>query len=223
MALINDTISDRAHEIYKNLFNLRSQSSWGHLPVNDEMFNFFENIQNYTGPVTEILEIGTNLGFSAMMQLQSNPNANLTTFDINPWKVHGARMDMTDPFLQKITAQGLLKLMYGDRIEYKIDSSLNIIKYPRLLAKNYSYVFIDGDHTYDGARKDIKNALEFLNTKYILIDNLNISEVSEAVKTFLNINIIEELCSINYTQKRYTHDNSDDMTRLDKLTLYRKI
>lgn len=220
--MINDTISDRAPEIYKNLFEIRSRSSWGHLPPNEEIFDFFENIQNYTGPVTEILEIGTNLGFSAMMQLQGNPKANLTTFDIKSWSIFGARPSIEDPHLRSIKAQGLLKLMYGNRFDYKIDQSSNISKYPRLIAKKYTYVFIDGSHEFDDVCKDIENSLEVLDTQYILIDNMNIEPVSKAVDIFLSINKIKEVTSLDYTQKQFKSDNTEGIVRSDKLTLYRK-
>ena len=221
--MINDTISDRAPEIYKKLFEARSECSWGHLPVNDAMFDFFESIQNYTGPVTEILEIGTNLGFSAMMQLQSNPIANLTTFDKQAWGLFGSRPAVKDRDYRSTRAAGILKLMYGNRIECKVDISSNIPKYPRITAKKYTYVFIDGSHVFEYVLKDIEISLEVLDTQYILIDNMYTPPVKKAVDLFLSINKIEEVISLDYTQKQWKDDNTEGIVRTDKITLYRKI
>lgn len=211
-------IDDRAHQTYKILFELREKASWGHLPPNTGVFDFWDRIQTHIGKVYNILEYGTNLGFSAMMQLQVNPEAKITSFDIVPVPLKYGRKNLIPTsditygmptelkLLESVTSQALLSLTYGKRFHYKIDSSQNIKKYASLTSLQWCYVFIDGGHTFEETVEDIDNTINVLHTDYVVIDNLLLSPVKRAVEKFVNDGLISLVDEHVYEQQHFNKE-----------------
>jgi hypothetical protein len=219
--LVDPLISLRAPSVFKGLYKLRGNESWGHLPPNDAMFTFFDSIKTHIGrPITQILEFGTNVGFSAMMQLQTNPDSHLTTFDITRHNIRLGRSDIwpnNDEYLTAVTPTALLKILYVDRFEYKIDSSANIERYPSLMNKKFDYVFVDGAHDFGSVVGDMDNAISKLDTDWVLVDNMDLSPVRRGVDMFIDNGSIELVAEHQYAQIRM---NTDELFN-DRLHLYK--
>ena len=103
--------------------------------------------------VNEVLEIGFNSGFSAVLFLNSNPNINITCVDIGLHKY-------TIPCYNKI------KEFYGDRINLLIGNSKEVV--PKIHNK-FDLIHIDGAHDDTIAREDIINSYYLSNDKCTLI------------------------------------------------------
>jgi lipopolysaccharide biosynthesis glycosyltransferase len=100
-----------------------------------------------------IMEIGFNAGFSALLMLFTNPYIKLTCFDLG-------EHTYTIPCFQKI------KETFGDRINIIIGDSTQT-----LARRNdiYDLIHIDGGHATDVATSDIENAYRFSKTGTVLI------------------------------------------------------
>jgi hypothetical protein len=108
--------------------------------------------------VKEIMEIGFNAGHSAENFLLSNPNANVTSFDlgrVNAMQYGKEYIDATYP--------GRHTLIVGDSRQtvwqYKLDNP----------NKRFDVIFIDGGHTYDVAKVDIVHSSGLAHSDTIVI------------------------------------------------------
>jgi len=200
--------SDRLHPVYKCLRdNIRNGQMWGHLPENELVFTFFEDIKKYID-VKNILEFGYNLGFSSSYQLVVHPEANLVSYDRSVWHSNAAIYDEAHQSKVKIACWKLGKLAFGDRLTFHAKSSTEVTKDYK--PGVFDYCFIDGNHSYEGAVGDIQSAID-LDIPYVVIDNIKNPEysVSMAYKSFSNL---KELNRIEYTAK-YPRSDADGMTR----------
>lgn len=131
--------------------------------------NFLEKQKNISlcginlQPNTEILEIGFNSGFSALLfLLSSHPSVKITCIDINCHKY-------------TIPCFNVIKKMFGDRIEIIIGSSVNILPH---LEKKYDLIHIDGCHLSNIAELDIKNSLSLIkNNGIIIMDDIDFNDL----------------------------------------------
>jgi hypothetical protein len=174
--------SNRLHPVYKNIIRMRNNQMWGHLPMTDDIFEFFEQIGDYT-QVNNILEFGFNFGFSASMQMTVFPNAKLVSYDPKIWRFRNAVYDKKHvmPISKKLSAPDLAYTLYYGRFKWHKEKSSNARnKYPR---GHFDYAFIDGSHTEIDAHRDIKHCIE-MRIKYLVIDNLNEPGVDVAVSRF---------------------------------------
>ena len=183
--------SSRLHPVYKSFRdNVRNGQMWGHIPENEGVFTFFENISKYID-VKNILEFGYNLGFSSSYQLVVHPNATLTSYDPTIWHtdsaLKGYHPEYEIPF--KIPAWTLGKLAFGDRLNFINEPSNNVLINHK--TGDFDYCLIDGDHTTQGTINDIKNCIE-LEIPYLCIDNCkNIPQVVNAIGAFDNLREVE--------------------------------
>lgn len=195
-------IDSRLNPTHKNLIeNIRYGQVWGHLPPEEGVFDFFLNIKKYT-KVENILEFGTNFGFSSSYQLTLFPEANLVTYDPNEWKCEQALYSQKREINSiDFPAWMLCKLTYGDRFRFRQTSSKNARV--REKPNHFDYCFIDGDHSFDGTVHDIETARK-LGIKYFVVDNLlpgdpTTAEVLNAVESFGDE--IRELERYTYTSE----------------------
>jgi hypothetical protein len=129
-------------------------------------------------PNTEILEIGFNSGFSALLfLLSSDPSVRITCVDIN---YHKYTMPCFD----------IIKKMFGDRIEIILGSSVDIL--PRL-TKKYDLIHIDGCHLSEIAEIDIKNSLSIINDNGIIImDDIDFKDLGILWDNYIkNYNLLD--------------------------------
>jgi len=104
--------------------------------------------------INNVLEIGFNAGFSALLMLLTNKNIKMTCVDI--WE-----HSYSKPCFNK------LKEIFGDRIELIPGSSVDIL--PTLIGNTYDLIHIDGCHLVDIAEIDIQNSLKLSKSGTILI------------------------------------------------------
>jgi len=113
----------------------------------------------------EILEIGFNAGYSALLMLMSNPTINLTCVDIKdhtytPLCFEQIKRDYSN-----------IDIIYG--------SSVHIL--PTLQNKKYDIIHVDGGHTRSLVQADIYNSLKLSHSgTYLIIDDTNLEYINQA-------------------------------------------
>ncbi len=135
-------------------------------------------IEEYFKDKINILEIGFNLGHTTEAFIEKS-NASVVSVDIfrhaYSWI---ARIYFTKNFKKRIQF-------------YRGDSKV-VLEKLTLQEKKYDLILIDGGHTYDVAKSDVENSIKLLNKNGILIiDNLEMKSVYEAVNEFVHANKIE--------------------------------
>lgn len=106
-----------------------------------------------------VLEIGFNTGYSALLILMSDPNIKLTCIDINIHKY-------------VIPCYNQLKEDFGDRISLLTGDSTIVVP---CINDKFDLVHIDGCHRLDIAEQDIINTHKLLlNNAVIVMDDVNI-------------------------------------------------
>lgn len=118
--------------------------------------------------IKDVLEIGFNSGFSALLMLMANDAVKITCVDINDHKY-------TVPCYNK------LKETFGDRITLHCGDSRQVV--PTLNKQNkFDLIHIDGGHTIDVFSYDIKNSYklckkEETNKTIIIMDDYDFPEI----------------------------------------------
>jgi hypothetical protein len=121
----------------------------------DVYLNKSKNISNLVlnKSIKKVMEIGFNSGFSTLLMLISNPNINITCFDLGEHKY-------TIPCYEK------LKETFGDRINITIGDSTKTLQN---INDNYDLIHIDGGHSTEVADSDIINSYRLSKKGTILI------------------------------------------------------
>ena len=143
--------------------------------LQEEKLSLFSLI--YTLKPKNVLEIGSYQGGSAIIiynALEANKLGTLTLIDKNP--------KIPPNVWQKIKKRTTIHI--GD--SFKLINSL-------FYNNNFDFVFIDGDHTFNGVIKDSFSAIKILNKDgYILYHDCHHDEIEKAInhiiKKFKNIN-----------------------------------
>ena len=121
------------------------------------------------------LEIGVRRGFSMATVAARRPKAKLVGFDA--WipmyaGVSNPGPDLVKSELKKVGHNGVVELISG--------SSFNTVPAYGLGAAPSKLIFIDGDHTTDGAYRDIMNCSWLLaHGGYMVVDDLQDDAVKE--------------------------------------------
>jgi predicted O-methyltransferase YrrM len=136
----------------------------------------------------KILEIGTARGFSAAVIAKalsdSNSDAQFVTYDIVDSKTnfnwHASKHSLLDPFKDKFVSRADIWNVYD---EHKQLSSLIQFESKSLsecfdkLNSKIDFVFIDGDHTYNGVKKDFVSIEKYLSDDaVVMFDDYNCGE-----------------------------------------------
>lgn len=216
----NYLISNRSNPVYKTLATYRGQM-WGHLPLIDECFDFFESIKKYVQP-KKILETGFNMGYSSSIQLEVFPEAHISSYDKALWNIcsnmatdnlikHGFR----EP--EKLACADLMKLLYGERFQFYHQSTKgDTISTNHKLEPPFDYMFIDGDHTEIGCANDIEQSFK-LKIPYIAIDNMEQDTVLRAVMKFSDkLEFLEE-------KEYYSYHATKNLTIYSTLHFYKTL
>jgi lipopolysaccharide biosynthesis glycosyltransferase len=121
----------------------------------DVYLNKSKNISNLVlnKSIKKVMEIGFNSGFSTLLMLISNPNINITCFDLGEHKY-------TIPCYEK------LKETFGDRINITIGDSTKTLQNVNDI---YDLIHIDGGHSTEVADSDIINSYRLSKKGTILI------------------------------------------------------
>ena len=103
--------------------------------------------------IKKVMEIGFNSGFSTLLMLLSNPQVNITCYDLVN---HGYMM----PCYLK------LKETFGDRVHLVIGNSMETLKHD---TNTYDLILIDGGHETHVAENDIQESYRLSKDNTILI------------------------------------------------------
>ena len=121
----------------------------------DTFLNKTKNISNIVlnKNLKDVMEIGFNAGFSTLLMLLSNPNINITCFDLG-------EHTYTMPCYEK------MKETFGDRINIIIGDSTKTLQNVNTI---YDLIHIDGGHSTEVANSDIINSYRLSRRGTILI------------------------------------------------------
>lgn len=133
-----------------NIFMLHHTTEYTNVFL-DKAKNISNLVMNKT--ITNVMEIGFNAGFSALLMLLTNDKMRITCFDLG-------EHSYTMPCYNK------LKETFGDRISIHIgDSTQTLPKF----SDTYQLIHIDGGHSSEVAISDIVNSYRMSNNGTILI------------------------------------------------------
>jgi predicted O-methyltransferase YrrM len=153
----------------------------------DKQVNFI--LASQKSNTTDILEIGFNAGFSALLMLFSSKTINITCVDICEHKY-------TQLCYNKI------KEVFGERINLISGSSTIVL--PTLLDKTYDLIHIDGCHLVNIAEQDIRNSLKLCKSGTILImDDTERDDLSNLWKTYVNKYKLLSFLPNNFIETKY--------------------
>ena len=143
-------INNCGEKLEGNIFMLHHTTEY-----TDVFLNKAKNISNLVlnKNVKNVMEIGFNAGFSALLMLLSSPSISLNCFDLGEHKY-------TMPCFQK------LKETFGDRINITLGDSRETLQNENGL---YDLIHIDGGHSTDVAESDIINSYRLSKQGTLLI------------------------------------------------------
>lgn len=181
-----------------NIFMLHHTTNY-----TDIFLNKTKNISNMVlnKNLKDVMEIGFNAGFSTLLMLLSNPNINITCFDLG-------EHTYTIPCYNK------MKETFGNRINIIIGDSTKTLQKVNSI---YDLIHIDGGHATEVANSDIINSYRLSKQGTILImDDYDVSNLHNLWDSYiikynlkkLDINVynsphhdIKYVCGINIPNK----------------------
>jgi predicted O-methyltransferase YrrM len=141
----------------------------------------------------DVLEIGFNAGFSALLMLMSaNTQVHLTCVDIND---HAYVVPCYQQISEDYTGISL------------ITQSSHVIL-PQLISegKTFDMIHIDGDHSPEGAKLDFDQCLRLSHKGTIIIlDDTNISYLNELCTSYVAKGVVKEYLFDKEKNIRYFH------------------
>ena len=173
------------------------QITEGYSQLCEKKSNFLKNIVQDKS-IKNVMEIGFNGGHSAEIFLSSNPNIQLTSFDI--WQhsyVSVGKEYIDNTFPNRHT------LILGNSIE-------TVPKYIKNNNVKFDIIYIDGGHTYDIAKGDLLNCKQLAHSKTIVIMDDTIEKTewicpwtegpTSACKEAQNMNFIQQTGFEEYSE-----------------------
>ena len=153
-------IKNTGEKLEGNIFMIHETTDYTNVFF-DKQVNFI--LASQRQDINNVLEIGFNAGFSALLMLLTNPNIKITCVDICTHKYTMLCFDK-------------MKEIFGDRINIISGSSVDVL--PRLVGNKYDMIHIDGCHLVGIAEHDIRNSLNLCKRGTILImddtDNIDL-------------------------------------------------
>lgn len=143
-------INDCGEPLEGNIFMIHHTTNY-----TDVFLNKAKNISNLVlnRNIKNVMEIGFNSGFSALLMLLSNPNIHITCFDLGEHAY-------TKPCYMK------LKESFKDRLSIVIGDSTKTLQY---VDNVYDLIHIDGGHSTEVAESDIMHSYRLSKKGTILI------------------------------------------------------
>ncbi len=181
---------------YQHLANFKTtEGHWQDRNIFRPIIHDFYNKYN----VKSILEIGFNIGYSASMWLEFDPDkkSTLTSVDI------GLHSDT-------VKASEAVKNLHGDRFSFILSDSKKVKN--QLKGQIFDLAFIDGDHSRTGVASDIRLCID-LQIPLLLFDDY---------WTYSESNGIREVCEQFVEMKKLSLIKVYDLeVEQPKLALYR--
>ena len=132
------------------------QITEGYSQLCEQKSNFLKNIVQDKS-IKNVMEIGFNGGHSAEIFLSSNPDIQLTSFDIGQHSYVSVGKEYIDN-----TFPNRHTLILGNSLE-------TVPKYIKNNNIKFDIIYIDGGHTYDIAKGDLLNCKQLAHSKTIVI------------------------------------------------------
>lgn len=168
--------------------------------------------------VQRVCEIGMNGGHSAIIFLaalyssQKDSKVNLTMFDLSEFKYSKA-------------VEKYVNILYPGMFTLHVGSSINTV--PRWTEENAKTelscdIFsVDGDHTYDGALIDIKNAVKATKKGgYLILDDMNPGgPTRKAFDEVVSEGVLHEVRCVENVDIRVGYENRLDETHAREIKM----
>lgn len=140
-----------------------------------------------------VLEIGFNVGNSALIFLVANENINFLAVDI---MIHGQAV---------LESVDYLNTHFNNRIKLYQGDSLNIIpSLPRELGEKISLYHIDGLHSIEGIKADLKNCYDLAKpSSFVICDDTNNKCIEDEYNTYVTEKKIKDLPEFILSQHPY--------------------
>ena len=158
-----------------NIFMFHETTMYSHT-----ISNKTKNISNLllNKNIKNVMEIGFNSGFSTLLMLITNPNINITCFDLGEHRY-------VLPCYEKI------KETFGDNVNIIIGDSRQTLQN---IDNTYDLIHIDGGHSTEVAESDIINSHRLSKQGTILImDDYNFGNLHELWDKYINIYNLKSL------------------------------
>jgi len=163
--------------IYTSHLSVKEQDLM--IPKQKNIVNLVKNIK----PIN-VLEIGFNAGFSALLMKMSYPDLKMTCIDIN---YH----HYVKPCFDQISGD-------FNNINIILESSNTALQNLQNDKKIYDLIHIDGDHSLEGARKDFENCLKLSKKGTVIIfDDTNINYLDNLCNNFIKRGLVIEYTKSN--------------------------
>ena len=132
-----------------------------------------------------ILEVGFNAGHSSETFLLSNDVSNITSVDRRTLLLQDRLLFFEEKF--------------SNRIKLIVEDSLTALEKLNESGNVYDLIFVDGNHSYEYAKKDLLNSrnLSDKNT-IILMDDVNGQDVKRAWNELIQDKLLEEIEIIEF-------------------------
>jgi len=148
------------NEIYKNFLSFNKNEKW----FCNNLFFLRNNLKNFKN-ITNILEIGSYEGRSAIFFLEQFSNSEITCVDT--WSGSDEHSNKNFLEIEKNFDKNLS--FYSKRLKkFKTDSNNFFISNKQ----NFDLIYIDGDHSCEQVEIDINKSWEILNNNgYLILDD----------------------------------------------------
>ncbi len=172
-------------------------------PIQNELAEFIslcpwetECLYKFAGTAKKgIVEIGRLKGGSTLLFSMSNPKTRVISIDISP---------QNDENLKYIFS----KLSCGENVELLTGDSIEVYKDIVRIGFEYDFIFIDGDHTYEGCLKDLNTWFPSLEPGGIIaIHDTYMNPVYEAIMQFLRHNDMDFIVPPCMNEKHWENPN----------------
>ena len=180
LTVINTNKSQSLNELYNKV------KVWRMEGYSQQLKDQSRALSRYSKDKKNILEVGFNAGHSSETFLLSNDVSNITSVDIG------------EHFYYKI-GYYFLKKKFSNRIKLIVEDSLTALEKLNESGNVYDLIFVDGNHSYEYAKKDLLNSrnLSDKNT-IILMDDVNGQDVKRAWNELIQDKLLEEIEIIEF-------------------------
>lgn len=142
----------------------------------------YKNVLEWPHPISNMCEIGFNVGHSATLMLEAVPTAKMWSFDL------GLRP-------RERIAKDMMQKVYGNRFHYIKGDSLKTIPRFRSAHPEFScdIFLVDGMKSLEGRKADVENVCKMVSKHSILFfDEVNSQDCAAG-----NVSLSDDLCQGN--------------------------